>query len=377
MQIGIVTPRYPPAVAGGGEISVKLLADQLAKRGDEVTVYSFDSGDVRDVDGIPVHRFRSLPHGVMEVANGYAAAALWRHRKKLSSLDILHAYNVTLTPAVGWVSSKVSVPCVATLNSYDLLPKSTFGVTPDLPRRIYETLAMPTTGRVLRAQAKRVNRFITLSEASKQVYEENGFDTVPVDVVPNMVDPTFAVPDAPENNNHDYELLYVGSLIKEKGVSYLVRAMAELPSDVTLRIVGSGDQKQHLQSLAADLGVNSRIEFTGHLPYEAVRRSYASADCFVHPGVWPEPFGRTILEAMQAGLPVVATDIGGPAEVVQQPELRCEPRDPSAIADAVETARQSSVIGAANKVYVMKEFTPEEIVNRLYGVYERAMSNST
>lgn len=372
MRIGIVTPRYPPTVAGGGEISVKLLADHLVARGDSVTIYTFDGGDADRVDGVLVRRFPSLPRGLMEVSNTYVASVLHRRRAELASLDVLHGYNVTLTPALGWLSSRIEVPSVATLNSYDLLPKSAFGVSADPPRRFYELLAMPTTGRILRSVAARTDQFITLSDASKRVYREHGFVRTPITTVPNMFDPSFNVPDA-TGDDETFDLLYVGSLIKEKGVEYLVRAMAELPSDICLRVVGSGNRSSHLRSLAEDIGVKDRIEFAGAVPYEAVRRHYATADCFVHPGVWPEPFGRTILEAMQAGLPVVATDIGGPAETVPQANLRCPPRDPAALADAVVTARDSPTVGESNRQHVHEHFAPNTVVDRIHDVYDRAI----
>lgn len=372
MRVGLVTPRYPPVVSGGGEISVKLLADQLSNRGHDVTVFSFDGGDETSVDGVPVHRFRHPPHAVMEAANAYAAYELWRHRDELASLDVVHAYNVTLTPAVGAVASHLDRPSVATLNSYDLLPKSAFGVSAEGPRRLYELLAMPTTGRLLRRAVCHVDRFVTLSAASRDLYREHGFDCVPVDVVPNMLDPSFAVPDAARDDD-GYELLYVGSLIREKGVEYLVRAMSELPRDVTLRIVGDGDERARLESLVTDLGVDDRVAFAGHLPYEEVRAAYAEADCFVHPGVWPEPFGRTILEAMQAGLPVVATAVGGPAEVVPQDELLVPPRDPNGLDTGIRTARERSDVGAENREYVTERFAPERIVGALLDVYGRAI----
>jgi glycosyltransferase involved in cell wall biosynthesis len=151
--------------------------------------------------------------------------------------------------------------------------------------------------------------------------------------------------------------------------------MSELSSDIRLRVVGSGNRSSHLRSLAGDISVNDRIEFAGSVPYDAVRRHYATADCFVHPGVWPEPFGRTILEAMQAGLPVVATDIGGPAEAVPQANLRCPPRDPAALADAITAARDSPTAGESNCRYVREHFAPNTVVDRIHEIYNRAIDD--
>lgn len=374
MRIGIITPRYPPVVEGGGEISVKLLADRLSSQGDTVIVYSFDGGTQQQVDGVTVRRLRNASSGILEIANCYAAYGLRQYYTELKSLDVIHAYNVSLTPVTGYLSQKLAIPSVATLNSYDLLPKSTFGVTADLPRRLYELLAMPTTGRLLRRKVLNVSRFVTLSEASKHIYSENGFGRKPIDVVPNMIDTSFSIPDLKKDSSR-YSLLYVGSLIKEKGVEFLIRAMDHLPPDISLSIVGSGDRRQYLETVAAKLNISDRITFIGHVPYAEVRRQYATADCFVHPGVWPEPFGRTILEAMQAGLPVVTTDIGGPAEVVPQTELRCTPRDPEALATAIRTARNQPDIGAKNKSFVTQRFSPDVVLERLYEVYERAIDS--
>ena len=109
MDIGIVTPRYPPNTIGGGEISVQLLARQLRGRGkiDSVTVYSFD-GESEGTDryGTQVVRLGTLPRTV-ELSNFYAAMRL---RNQVGTLDLLHGYNMALHPTVGYLSSRYDVP---------------------------------------------------------------------------------------------------------------------------------------------------------------------------------------------------------------------------------------------------------------------------
>ncbi len=268
---------------------------------------------------------------------------------------------------------QLDVPSVATLNSYDLLPKSSFGMVADPPRRLYELLAMSTTGRILRTETKRIDRFITLSDASRNIYHENGFNDVSIDVVPNMLDPSFDVPKE-KSDSEVYQLLFVGSLIKEKGVRYLIEAMAELPSDIILRVVGTGEQQKKLHTLAHEMSVNSRVEFTGQVPYEQLQKYYANSDVFVHPGVWPEPFGRTLLEAMQAGLPVVATNVGGPSEIVPQAELRCPPKDATALAEAISLALERLELGDENREYVNEKYSPDVVIDRIRKVYRTAIS---
>lgn len=370
MRVGIVTPRYPPTMHGGGEVSVQLLAEQLTEdaRVEAVRVFSFDGRETETVDGLPVERLASVPGGVFEVSNAVAALAL-RRRGAFRDLDVVHAYNVALNPAVGYLGARTGTPTVATLNSYDCFPKSVTGTEPSLARRAYEATAMPTTGRVLHRFAKRIDAFVALSRATRDVYREHGYADERIEVVGNMYDPSFD----PATNHEDGDsttLLYVGSLIPEKGVQYLVRALESLPDEYRLRVVGDGPERERLTELASKLGVDDRVEFTGNVPHDQVQGEYARADVFVHPGVWPEPFGRTLLEAMRSELPVVTTDVGGPTDIVPDDDLRCPPRSPEALAATIETAAERDGVGKRNREHVEREYAPERIRGEIVGVYE-------
>jgi glycosyltransferase involved in cell wall biosynthesis len=188
-----------------------------------------------------------------------------------------------------------------------------------------------------------------------------------------MADPSFSVPPRSEDNE-TFRLLYVGALEPHKGVGYLIKAMRRLPTDVRLCIVGGGRQQANLEQLASDEEVDERIEFTGHLPYEEIPARYAAADAFVHPGVWPEPFGRTILEALEAGIPVVCTDIGGPPEVVPDKDLLCPPADPDGLAAAVrrtiEKEETVSDLGVQERrAHVRKHYHPSAVVSQIVDLY--------
>jgi glycosyltransferase involved in cell wall biosynthesis len=376
VRVGIVTPRYPPTVAGGGEISARLLVRRLDDRVDHVEVFSFDGGESGRVDGVQVTRFPSVPHGVFELSTVAGLAALTRHRDRLRDLDVLHGYNLALDPTLGAIGSRLNVASVATLNSYNVLPKRAFGVEPGTARRLYERFAGPTTWRLLHRLRRRIDRFVTLSRASKELYVQHGYPADRIDVVPNMVDPAFD-PTPGDRETEGTRLLYVGSLIPEKGVEHLVRALDHLPEQFTARIVGDGPEAAQLRRLAETVGVDDRATFLGHVPYDDVLREYGRADVFVHPGVWPEPFGRTILEAMQARLPVVATDTGGPAETIPQSELLCRPADPAALADAVRAAADRPEVGAENEQYVTEQFAPERVTRLIVESYERAVERSS
>lgn len=374
MKIALVTPRYPPTHAGGGEISARLLAEQLQERNiADVTVYAFDGDTEETVGGVPVRRLADVPQYPYTLPNEIAYRKL--HAEGLDC-DVLHAYNMHLHPAVGRLSARLGVPAVATLNAYPLIDWGDIGVTPSLQRRLYELTALRLERPRLKRQMRNIDLFLPLSSAVKQVYREHGFENADYEVVPNMLDMSFDVPERTPSESDRTRLLYVGYLRDSKGVRYLVDAIDHLPSAFELKIVGGGPEKEALERRIAGSRANERIELTGEVPYERVTEAYASTDVFVHPGVWPEPFGRTILEAMEAGLPVVATDIGGPSETVPQPELLAEPGNSESLADCIRYAAENcDRIGEANRQIVQHRYHPDAVVSQFEDAYERVLSD--
>ena len=132
-------------------------------------------------------------------------------------------------------------------------------------------------------------------------------------------------------------LLSVGSLIARKRLDTLVHAIALLPSDVgiTLRLVGDGPQAGALVELAQRLDVFAHVELIGAVPPQEIQAHLDWADIFLFAS---ESEGRpnAVLEAMAAGLPVVATDIPGVRELVgAKTGLRVPVGDARAFADAI------------------------------------------
>lgn len=116
-------------------------------------------------------------------------------------------------------------------------------------------------------------------------------------------------------------VLFVGRLVREKGVEVLVDSMPEVVAahPEARFIVAGGGHADHLRSRAASLGLGHRIAFTGFILEADLPRLYAIADVAVFPSLY-EPFGIVALEAMAAGVPVVTSDIGGFGEVVRHGE---------------------------------------------------------
>jgi len=117
-------------------------------------------------------------------------------------------------------------------------------------------------------------------------------------------------------------ILFVGRLRVEKGVSTLLRAfqrVKEQRHDATLVIVGDGPERRNLEELALTLGLRESVCFVGMVPYEQLPEFYTKADVVVLPSLH-ESYGRVIVEAMSLGRPVVATDTEGARDLIRHGE---------------------------------------------------------
>lgn len=132
-------------------------------------------------------------------------------------------------------------------------------------------------------------------------------------------------------------LIGVGRLVKRKGFEYLIRAVSLLDKSVECLIISDGPEKDNLKNLAIELGIEDRVHLLGYLPTEEKKFQYlAVSDVFVLSSVH-EGFGIVLQEAMQVGLPIVSTNIGGQVDLVKEGEngFLVNTEDEKAIAGAV------------------------------------------
>jgi glycosyltransferase involved in cell wall biosynthesis len=165
-------------------------------------------------------------------------------------------------------------------------------------------------------------------------------------------------------------LLAVSRLTRQKGLDVAVRALASLPEDVVLVVLSSTqEEREPLEALARELGVEQRLFLLGRLPDVAawLRR----ADALVHPARW-EGFGLAVLEAMLAGLPVVASDVSSLPELVIDGEtgLLVPPDDPPTLARALARALEDRYrLGAAGRERALREFSVARMADSTVALY--------
>ncbi|MBP5440937.1 MAG: glycosyltransferase [Fibrobacter sp.] len=194
----------------------------------------------------------------------------------------------------------------------------------------------------------------------------------PVTIVPHPV-------------NGKFKILFVGRHIERKGICYLIEAAKYLPKDkFEIRIVGVGDLTEQLKQQAAAVNDGAEIIFTGKLSPEDLANEYKTANVFTLPAIVDhkgdtEGLGVVLIEAMELGLPIVASNVGGIPDVVVDGEsgILVPEKDPVALADAFKcleadpTLIQKLLAGARKRIEEC--FTWDGIIERQIEVYKRLL----
>ena len=175
----------------------------------------------------------------------------------------------------------------------------------------------------------RFKKIVVISEFMKSRLVANGLPPEKIVVEPPVIEAgASSTPGSP-----GLDLLFVGQLIRGKGVQLLLRAMSQMKTPRTLDIVGTGNMEPKLKALAAQLGLEGRVRFNGFQknPQDWMRR----AACVVVPSFWQEPYGLVAAEAVALGRKVVAFAIGGLPEACHGKATLVPPGDVAALAKAL------------------------------------------
>lgn len=337
-----VTPNYPPLL-GGLEQVVQILATRLAAHHD-VSVITTDS----HADGVPRRAVeeggvRVRRHRALTVAHTALAPGMFGSLLRIPRGTVIHLHCATaVVPEQVWLSAR------ARGQKYILHFHMEVDASGPLGRLLpyYKTHLF---GRVVRGAAG----IIVLTESQRDFLAERyGADPAKVYVVPNGVAEEYFLPPrvpsaerATGSAPDPLRLLFVGRLGAQKNVARLLDAIAQVTEPVRLRLVGDGELRQDLIAQMTRLGLEDRVEFVGRKHGEDLIKEYADAELFVLPSD-REGMALVVLEAMAAGLPVLATAVPGNIETVEGAGVLVEPT-PRALAAAIDTlARDRSALAA-------------------------------
>lgn len=156
-------------------------------------------------------------------------------------------------------------------------------------------------------ELKKSDGYIVMSEFMKHNLVINGFEQSKISKLYPVKEP-HSIASSPDSE----EILYIGQIIRGKGVDLLVEAMRKVKSSCRLRIVGTGNDVGYIKSLIDSYGLGGRVKMLGWCG--DVESCYRDSDIVVVPSRWQEPFGMIGVEAFSYGRPVVGFDVGGIGE---------------------------------------------------------------
>jgi phosphatidylinositol alpha-mannosyltransferase len=303
VRVGLVCP-YSWSVPGGVQSHVAGLAGALRGLDVEVEILSPVDGPAAGV--VPLGRSVPIPSNgsVQRVALSPAAVARTARAVRGRGYDVVHLHEPMLPAACLTALAAARVPVVATFHMYR-------------QALLWYAVFFP----VVRIAARQIDAFLAVSPAAAG-YARRGTGHE-VEVVPNGID--HAALAALEPDRRGGRILFVGRDEPRKGLSALLDAFRRLRGEPELVLVGPGG------------GRGERVRALGRVSDEALRRELARADVLAAPSLGRESFGVVLVEAMAAGLPVVASDIEGYRDVLPDSAGRLvPPGDAAALAGALE-----------------------------------------
>jgi len=344
MKICLLSWEFPPRIVGGIARHVFGLAKALAADGHDVGVVTLDfpgAPDYEEVEGFKVYRSKT------EI--GHPSFLIWAFlfnhflEKRLATaerdfnFDLIHVHDWLAAPAGIGAKHFLNKPLVCTMHSSEHGRSS-----------LHDPDSYMIDGMEWWACYEAARIIVTSNSMKGEICGHFNVSGENVDVIPNAVDfmkynvnfDRWAVRRRFGVGDHEKMVLFVGRLVPQKGVEYLIRSMARISwrfPEAKFVIVGEGWMRGHLEWLADQSRQRWRVNFTGFISDDDLVVLTKSADVMVVPSVY-EPFGIVALEGMAAGVPVVASQVGGLAEVVEHDKtgVYVYPRSADSIAWGVE-----------------------------------------
>ncbi len=247
-------------------------------------------------------------------------------------VSIIHTHWILPHGIIGvLVGTLLSIPHICSIHGTD----------------VTVTHSYPILSAVIRNIACRCDHITVNSRYTREVLMSCSKDLIPPMIIPMGVDNTMTETlcwDIARQKEEKHLILYVGRLIKWKGVHILIQAMKLVTThipDASLVIVGYGGCMGRLQDMVNELHLSSMIIFTGRVSNKELSTWYQKASVFVLPSIsvegQTEGLGVVLLEAMAAGVPVIGSNIGGIPDIIEDGinGLLVPPEDPKALAEAI------------------------------------------
>jgi glycosyltransferase involved in cell wall biosynthesis len=339
MKIGIITNLYPPYVRGGAEHVIVRTVEELIERGHDVFIITTKpKGRTRiDVDANSLERiYRFFPRNLYYVLDDHLYSSpirlFWhvidafsrcgaKHVRDIierEEPDVVMTHNLKgIGLTIPRVIQSMNIPHLHIVHDLQLIIPSGlrfFGheKEPFYARIVHGIYRMITTYLMGKPDG-----IISPSRYLKDEYEKHGiFPKDAIQVIPNPA-PDFPLLSHRQPPDGPLRLFFIGQLEEHKGVEFLLDFMKKSDRDIMLNIAGEGSMKKQVET-AAD--ADKRITYLGYISLDQILNVFEITDGLIIPSLCYENSPTVIYEALQAGVPVLASRIGGAEELVQEGE---------------------------------------------------------
>ncbi|HEX2417792.1 MAG TPA: glycosyltransferase family 4 protein [Micromonosporaceae bacterium] len=392
MRVLLLSWEYPPFMVGGLGRHVHALSTALAAAGQQVTVVT------RHIPGVPpeelidgVHVVRAPQDPLQVPASGLAFLVhvisanhtITRVALRIAGgagYDVIHAHDWLVAHSAITLREKLDVPLVATIHATEM-GRHQGWLPEDLSRSIHSVECW---------LANQVDRVVACSHYMRwEISRLLGVPYQRIDVVVNGVDRELwrvspaAVTAARLRYAGSGPLIgFAGRLVYEKGVQDIIEAMPRLRAahpGLRLVVAGDGPYRAELQDRVDRLQLRPAVSFAGFLGND-LPAVIAATDAIAVPSIY-EPFGMIALEAIAAGVPVVAAETGGLKEIVEPGHTGMTFRvgDPDALARAVSRLLRDQM--AAQRIVkaghrMLDRYSWEGIAERTLGIYRSIVAEA-
>lgn len=367
MKVALLTNNVLPPREGIGR-HVLELGKHLCRRGHQVTALvpgdSWRHWGAATIDGIAVRRFPTCRVPPFHHALAFRALREWLARTA-DGADLLHIHLPLLPPL------RTGLRTVVTVHS-PMLTDSAAIAEPGVKPLLLRAQASLLSRHLEQGWLDRADEIVAVSAGvAAELARAYALRGRQPRVISNAVDATYFAP-APWAERYR-RVLYVGRLGVRKGLFRLVDAVARVPDPkLELVLVGEGPLRAALSRRVAELGLTSRVRFTGFLDRPGVRAQLRRAACFVNAADY-ETGPLTLLEALACATPVISTPTGLARELGAEPPLALVAAEPAAIAAAIVEILARPAAAAeramAGRELVCRQFGWERAVDALEALY--------
>lgn len=319
MKVFLIARGYPTKQDPTWGCFEKDQAEALSRLGHQVTILSVDTrfrfywrklGVQCDVHNniatyniflLPYALLFFLPKRIKDLFYAWQLELLYKRAvQQYGKPDAIYSHYLSNTIKAIPLKKKYHIPIVAMEHwsqmAYPKIPNNTISTA----KYVYSS----------------IDQLITVSSALKNnIFQQIGCDSI---VIPNMVGKEFHYLPSNLKKKESIQLITTGRLIPEKHFDMLIQSIANISTPkLQLYIIGNGSEKQKLQKLVEKLQVKDQIQLLGHKSKQEIVTLLQQSDIFVLPSQ-SETFGVAYIEALACGLPIIATDCGGPRDIVTQ-----------------------------------------------------------